>query len=237
MKMLKRSAATAALLCLTALPSTTRERNHPLHEAVREGDLQRLVGLLQSGHNPNDVDAYGKTALHYAVSGPRDSGYPYVSELLRFGADADARDTMGFAPLHNAAINGAAAVANLLVDAGADVNAKTDSDGTGSALAFAYLNGHMDLADMFEHQGAAIADSAKKRKLQIVGHITAAARRVKRSMQGLSDKDKIRAFHRELRKVREKYGYHSELSDEVIARIAKEEFASEEKQAQAAVAQ
>ena len=56
--------ALAVLLTLTIGPVTAEPPNdYPLHDAVWEGDLDRLVELLQTGYDPNEVDRYGQTAL------------------------------------------------------------------------------------------------------------------------------------------------------------------------------
>ncbi len=221
--MFKGGAAAAALLCLAALPAAAQKPEYPLHEAIRDRDWRHFVGLLQSGHNPNEVDQYGRTALLYAASWARDSYYLYAAELLRFGADADAREDTGAAPLHYAAMNGSAGIASLLADAGADVNAKTE--GGGSALAFAYLHGHMDIADLLERRGAAMPETLRRR-MQVFGHIAAAERRIERSAKGEGGEYKVRALSRELRRIRKKYGYYAELNDDAIRSIAENTFAS-----------
>jgi hypothetical protein len=62
-----------------------------------------------------------------------------VGELLRAGADANVRNNKGVSPLIAAAWNGAAAVCQLLVEAGAEPNG-TDPDRT-TALMFASRQG------------------------------------------------------------------------------------------------
>jgi hypothetical protein len=70
-----------------------------------------------------------------------------VAELLRLGADADSRDEKGFTPLHwatfRAAVTAMAKVIDLLVAAGADVDAITD-DGKSTPLILAVTSGARD---------------------------------------------------------------------------------------------
>jgi len=86
----------------------------------RAGDARRLLDE-RAVADVDALDAYGTTALQYAVSNRHDA---VVDLLLRAGADPDARGAAGAAPLHAAARASASArVARILVEAGADVNA------------------------------------------------------------------------------------------------------------------
>lgn len=51
-----------------------------------------------------------------------------VQELIDSGEDVDARDSIGTTPLHRAAMEGHAEVSDLLLKAGADMNARTLGD-------------------------------------------------------------------------------------------------------------
>ena len=70
----------------------------PLHTAARGGNLAAVQQLLDAGSDPNARDYGGQTPLHDAlVTYPPDS-YPdsadVVKLLLRYGADANAIDTI-----------------------------------------------------------------------------------------------------------------------------------------------
>jgi ankyrin repeat protein len=67
-----------------------------------------------------------------------------AERLLAAGADPNARQLGGFVPLHAAAQNGDKALAELLLDHGADPSLETD-DGR-SAAAIARAAGHDELA-------------------------------------------------------------------------------------------
>lgn len=59
-------------LCVTASPTApqcyiARENGTPLVVAAASGHEALAIVLLENGANPNGVDAYGRTALHYAV--------------------------------------------------------------------------------------------------------------------------------------------------------------------------
>lgn len=70
-----------------------------------------------------------ESELHEAV---RRNDAARVSRLLADGAAADDADWLGLTPLHCAATSGADALARLLLEAGADANAR-DEDGVSPA--------------------------------------------------------------------------------------------------------
>ena len=68
-----------------------------------------------------------------------------VKLLLESGADPNARQEQGFAPLHDAAANGNAALVELLLKYGARTDAKTDDGKTAGDMAAD--RGHKELAE------------------------------------------------------------------------------------------
>ena len=72
--------------------------------------------------------------------------------LLAVGADVNAKNTVGWTPLHLAARIGHTEAARLLLAAGADVNAK-DKDGH-TPLHGAAENGHTDVVNLLRAHGA-----------------------------------------------------------------------------------
>jgi hypothetical protein len=76
-----------------------------------------------------------------------------VRELLRKGANANAKDRGGWTPLHWAAFWGHVDVAKLLLEHGADVNAK-ESVYDATPLHVAAATGHADVARLLLEHGA-----------------------------------------------------------------------------------
>lgn len=98
-------------------------------KAAKKGDVDQLKALLEVDKTLLDAqDTDGSTALHCgAWKGHLDA----VAFLLKSGAHVHAHnhnDHWGTSPLHAAAHANQSAIVQLLIDAGADVNAK-DTNG------------------------------------------------------------------------------------------------------------
>ena len=123
-----------------------------LFDAASVGRVDRVRAILDA--DPSSLGAWssdGFTALHLASF----FGYPEVVRLLLSrGAAPDpvARNPMKVQPLHSAAAGKHGEVARLLVDAGADVNARQDKGFM--PLHAAAQNGDLDLVNLFLDHGA-----------------------------------------------------------------------------------
>ncbi|MEM3964298.1 MAG: ankyrin repeat domain-containing protein [Thermofilaceae archaeon] len=116
-----------------------------LHEAVREGDLQRVKKLLEQGANVNARSRVGWTPLHWAA----EKGYLEVARLLvEKGANVNARDNDGRTPLHYAALYGYLDVVRFLLEAGANPTFRDSWGRTPADLARKI--GHGDVAKLLE---------------------------------------------------------------------------------------
>jgi hypothetical protein len=92
-----------------------------LMDAAYSGDKAAFAAALASGDKIADVDASGWTPLMYAAGSYGNSG---MNELLRAGANVNARSKRGETALMAAAATGMAD--EDLIDAGANVNAAND---------------------------------------------------------------------------------------------------------------
>ena len=90
------------------------------------------------GASLNDRDAYGQTALHYAVC--HHDALSLVSVLVESGAQIDADRRDGWTPLHLAAMLNKCDVALKLMEFGADIDAKDDNGKTAEDVAKAFKN-------------------------------------------------------------------------------------------------
>lgn len=126
-----------------------------IFEAAALCDVDRIRGVLEE--DPSAVSAWsgdGFTALHYAAF----FGRPEAAKVLtERGADLEARSTnRQFAydarPLHSAAAARERAVCEILLDAGADINAV--QHGGYTALLDAAQSGDSELVNLLLDRGA-----------------------------------------------------------------------------------
>ena len=90
---------------------------------VNNGNIREVKDFLDKGGNVNLKDEPGMTPLHHAVNSDwKESHLGMIKLLIERGANVNAIDDTHHTPLHMASN---ATVAGLLIDAGADVNAKT----------------------------------------------------------------------------------------------------------------
>ena len=115
--------------------------NSELRDASRDGDIDRVMSLIDRGADIHSRGNYGETSLHYAC----DSGQTAVASLLlERGADIRSRDNNGWTALHYACDRGRTAIASLLLELGADIHSR-DNDGW-TALHRACYRGKKDTA-------------------------------------------------------------------------------------------
>lgn len=92
-----------------------RTGTHPIHAAIRRESLPIVKALLDAGVSPGHQNGAGRTLLQHAGRSEN-----IVRELIRRGADVNARDADGKTPLFHAQTP---SVALALINAGADPHA------------------------------------------------------------------------------------------------------------------
>ena len=68
--------------------------NDALHEACRQGQVDQVETLLETGANPDCV-IDGQTALHVAMKHKKPK---CVAKLVQYGADIDIPNSDGYSP-------------------------------------------------------------------------------------------------------------------------------------------
>jgi ankyrin repeat protein len=125
-------------------------RLYPLHQAARDGNLDRARELLDQGHDVHGRDNTDSTPLHDAAM------FNHV-EMARFlldrGADLEARCTRdGYTPLHSAVMFNHVEMARFLLKRGADLEAR-DKHGY-TSLHDAVRSNSVEMAGYLLDQGA-----------------------------------------------------------------------------------
>jgi ankyrin repeat protein len=129
-----------------------------LKSAAKTGKTEAIKLLLDGGADINENDN-GPTALH-AMLNMRNSNYNQyrlskdtAELLLARGADVNLKDKFGWTPLHFAAESADVNIIELLLDKGAEVNAKDDEAGF-TALHHAVRLGKRNVAELLITRGA-----------------------------------------------------------------------------------
>ena len=109
---------TLALLLLPATAAAAADAR--LVDAARRQDAAGVSTLIQEGVDPNQRQADGATALHWAAYW---NDVDTAELLLRAGAAPDAQNDLGVTPLSLACVNGAPRIVGALLRAGANPDA------------------------------------------------------------------------------------------------------------------
>ena len=95
-----------------------------LHDAIRSGNTLALENALGDGADVNAIEAQNGAALHVAIMM---EDLEAIRLLHEHGADLETPNQIsGAHPLHLAAFIGMPPVVNLLIDLGADLEARDD---------------------------------------------------------------------------------------------------------------
>ena len=124
--------------------------NGLLHAAVQQGDEDLVRWLLNKGLDTTVKNNVGSTPLHLAAAAGRED---LLRTLIKTSVDPR-RNTRG-TPLHEAAQVGSVPCITLLLNAGADVNARDDYDQI--PLHRAALHGHLETAEVLITAGSEVS--------------------------------------------------------------------------------
>ncbi|KAJ5506485.1 hypothetical protein N7453_005442 [Penicillium expansum] len=115
---------------MTDLSLNPEGENFPLHLAAGAGDAKKVLEILQNQTGSgNSRDWLGRTAIHYAVENERISAVEEIVQQFHLEV-INLGDNFGRTPLHWAADKGYKDILQLLLDNGADVDARDSSKQT-----------------------------------------------------------------------------------------------------------
>jgi ankyrin repeat protein len=135
---------------LYGAPLLANRHGERLRSAAMRGNVDLARTAIEDGADVDSADADGTTALMAAIL----AGSADVADLLlRSDADADKQDSDGYTALIYAAGSGDLSIVRKLLEAGADAGLGTGETGM-TALSFAELNGHGEVAQLLREAGA-----------------------------------------------------------------------------------
>jgi len=126
----------------------------PLLTAISFDDLELVRFLLDHGADPNVTVEDGYTCLLSAVESDADASVDIVARLIAAGADIHQTGINGWTPLHLAAARGHAEKTRRLIDAGANVNQRTEIDANETPLMEAAFAGKPATVQLLLDHGA-----------------------------------------------------------------------------------
>ena len=139
------------------------DKNPPLVQAAEKNDLQKVARLLAKGHEVNQQQADGMTALHWSVFHRNEK---MTQSLLEAKAKVDVVNRYGIPVLSIACTNGDGAIVKLLLKAGADP--QTTIPGGETVLMTASRTGRLEVVELLISQGANVNSKGPRRQTALM---------------------------------------------------------------------
>ncbi|XP_046389340.1 uncharacterized protein LOC124158196 [Ischnura elegans] len=134
--------------------ATNHRRQTPLHLAALSQSTDTVELLLSRGADVNALDVDKRSPLHCSIV-KESRSTECVRILLHHGANVNCADAFGYTPLHLAALHEFSTCVGLLINAGADVMARTN--GGVSALTFVVRRTPETLPCFFERLDTSVS--------------------------------------------------------------------------------
>lgn len=132
-----------------ALAQTILAQEPEIVQAIQNGDLPKVKALVIQGENPSMSNFDGLNGIGIAA---RNGDYEMLDYLFQVNVPLNAPDDFGNGAIHWVTIDGDTAMAEFLLDNGADVNL---SSGRGlTPLMIAAREGFLDIVMLYLDRGA-----------------------------------------------------------------------------------
>jgi len=126
----------------------------PLLSAISCDQVELVRFLLEAGADPNVRVNDGYTCLLSACESKVSESVEIVRLLIASGAELGTTGTNGYTPLHMAAAHGSVEKLKLLLEAGSEVDRRTEIDGCTTPLMEAARAGHPGAVELLLEHGA-----------------------------------------------------------------------------------
>jgi len=160
-------------LLLTKVPKAELV-DHAFVTAAMYGNGEILKLLVEHGANVKEVGS--KALTEAARFCPEDKRCENLTYLLQLGVDPNFRDKEGFTPLHGAALTNSTGSLRVLLDHGADVNARVDHQddlGDSTALLIAAGQGMREAVEILLNAGSDVRARNKHGQTALIKAIRA----------------------------------------------------------------
>ena len=141
------------LICFNIVPTFAREQERKqaleLHQAIFDGDIEKVKSLLSSGVDINSLNRENWTPLHTAIN---QKNIEIVQLLLDRDANLNLISSQGETPLHFAVKSGQKDIVELLIAKGADVNIVSMMGE--NALSLSRKGGYTEITELLLKHGA-----------------------------------------------------------------------------------
>ncbi len=140
-----------SLTALATLVTATTLFAAPIHDAAKQGDTETVLAMI--AHDPTMLeirDEIGASPLYLAAQAGHSK---LVAKLIALGAEVTVATTDGLTALHWTSLNGDITTSTLLLDNGADVNARSRVQNI-TPLHETWLGGHDRMARLLIERGA-----------------------------------------------------------------------------------
>lgn len=124
----------------------------PLQLAAAVGDESKVLSLLSAGANPQALSSSRTKPCHAALHVAARYGHADICRILCEVADPNQLDTLGYSPLHYAAIGNHVRTTRQLLRAGAVDVSSDGSSGRASAGQLARSKGFTKVAELLDEQ-------------------------------------------------------------------------------------